>query len=792
MATEVYRIEIPILVDDKSEEPIERARARVSKLEQEALRRNQLIRKHFETFAKMKIEPVMRIRDRLTAGVLKADRLLKMLNAEQAAPVLVAQDKVSAVVLRINQLLDAMEKNKVHVLADLKGPLVQEIAEARAALVALSKVQAAPVAELRGRLYAQLTRAMAVVRQLDRMRVEPWIELRERVLAKAREIGAVLRGLTSRAWKVTIEATDRVGGFVTRLLGMLSTPLGLLGAGAGTYGLVGFPLKLAGEMEQAFIGMEFFLKSREKASEFMDQLFKFAAETPFELPQLREMAVQLLGANFAADQTLRILRAFGDAASMTGAGINGMKLALLGFRQIATIGTLQMEELRQVTENLLIPMEPILYELGLTRDALKDLGKQGIDSARAMEAIVRVLERDYAGGMAKQARSFFGLLSTIKDYFNIKFVFSWGEGLREVLVPQLQKLVDWLEAGGNKAKEVERGFAGWASADDPIRRVNRAIEEGVVGWAKLVDKSAYTVNRLEQLQGQLRLLGRETAQFVVQKLQDIAVWLERITSGEQFQKADLGGKLAILFDETVKAVAPKIAEAGVEIGLAFGKGIISGLAEVIEKDPILRAGLTALVAGKVPGPPWAKALIFAGGYAGVTGYFDIKEHYDRIKSEIPKGYITRPAPFSLPEAGAGAGAPPVGMGHFRMLDRYQHGGIVTGPRLAVVGEAGPEAIIPLSARMRQRALALWERAGKVLGVRFCAEGGFVGTPVPALAGAGAGAPPVVSLNMHFDLAGLVRQVVINNAADIDASIDHIAGVIADSLRGIFQNMPRSR
>jgi len=43
------------------------------------------------------------------------------------------------------------------------------------------------------------------------------------------------------------------------------------------------------------------------------------------------------------------------------------------------------------------------------------------------------------------------------------------------------------------------------------------------------------------------------------------------------------------------------------------------------------------------------------------------------------------------------------------------GGILTRPHLGLVAEAGPEAIIPLSARTRKRALDLWYRTGQLLG-----------------------------------------------------------------------------
>ncbi|WP_440960542.1 hypothetical protein ACN6KS_22585 [Paenibacillus nitricinens] len=57
---------------------------------------------------------------------------------------------------------------------------------------------------------------------------------------------------------------------------------------------------------------------------------------------------------------------------------------------------------------------------------------------------------------------------------------------------------------------------------------------------------------------------------------------------------------------------------------------------------------------------------------------------------------------------------------------YANGDIITRPHIGLVGEAGPEAIIPLSAGRRQRGVELWERAGAMLGVRAYANGGIVG------------------------------------------------------------------
>ncbi|MED0766338.1 phage tail tape measure protein [Aneurinibacillus thermoaerophilus] len=57
---------------------------------------------------------------------------------------------------------------------------------------------------------------------------------------------------------------------------------------------------------------------------------------------------------------------------------------------------------------------------------------------------------------------------------------------------------------------------------------------------------------------------------------------------------------------------------------------------------------------------------------------------------------------------------------------YASGGLIDRPHLGLVGEAGPEMIIPLSASRRGRGLELWQQAGQILGAIPYANGGLVG------------------------------------------------------------------
>lgn len=57
---------------------------------------------------------------------------------------------------------------------------------------------------------------------------------------------------------------------------------------------------------------------------------------------------------------------------------------------------------------------------------------------------------------------------------------------------------------------------------------------------------------------------------------------------------------------------------------------------------------------------------------------------------------------------------------------HAEGGIMSAPHLGIVAEDGPEAIIPLGGKRRNRGLDLWMEAGRMLGVKAYAEGGIVG------------------------------------------------------------------
>lgn len=128
------------------------------------------------------------------------------------------------------------------------------------------------------------------------------------------------------------------------------------------------------------------------------------------------------------------------------------------------------------------------------------------------------------------------------------------------------------------------------------------------------------------------------------------------------------------------------------------------------------------------------------------------------------------------------------------------GSIVTGPLLSWVGEDGPEAIIPLGSKRRDRGMDLWLQAGRALGVKEYADGGMIGN-VPLSGGSpdlssgdssGSGDKGQVVINMNpvFNLNGDSGNDTVNTIKEkLKELINEMSGELATRLLESYANMP---
>lgn len=128
------------------------------------------------------------------------------------------------------------------------------------------------------------------------------------------------------------------------------------------------------------------------------------------------------------------------------------------------------------------------------------------------------------------------------------------------------------------------------------------------------------------------------------------------------------------------------------------------------------------------------------------------------------------------------------------------GSIVTGPLLSWVGEDGPEAIIPLGSKRRDRGMDLWLQAGRALGVKEYADGGMIGD-VPLSgdssdstsgdsSGSGDKGQVVINMNPVFNINGNSGNDTVNTIKEkLKELINEMSGELATRLLESYANMP---
>lgn len=179
--------------------------------------------------------------------------------------------------------------------------------------------------------------------------------------------------------------------------------------------------------------------------------------------------------------------------------------------------------------------------------------------------------------------------------------------------------------------------------------------------------------------------------------------------------------------------------------------VVAGLYPIAERGPVVSNNLSILAMYLGMASSWVVGLqgIQSGGAAVSAALNGLAA---RINS-TPAPSVSASAPSS---SGRRGGPKPVA---------YANGGQVNRPHLGLVGEAGPEMIIPLSSGRRNRAMELFNRTASLLGVRPYAEGGLAGAE-PIVPGYGSSSPAV---SLAGTMGGTIKGSA-NGAVHVSAPI----------------------
>jgi tape measure domain-containing protein len=228
-------------------------------------------------------------------------------------------------------------------------------------------------------------------------------------------------------------AADGIERISKRLTLFLSAPLVAL-AGSSTVA--------AAKVEQFQTAFEVMLGSAQKADVLMKQLFKFEAETPFNLQQVMDFAQKLLIAKQPAETITDELKMLGDVAAGSAERL-GAIVYVLG--QVRALGYLQGQDIMQFT-NALVPIrEAISKVTGVEGKALQDMIEKRQITAEVTEKALQWVSQQRLGMMERQSKTLLGLWSSL-----VSALFRFRVAIGNVIIKQfqldklVQKSIDFL------------------------------------------------------------------------------------------------------------------------------------------------------------------------------------------------------------------------------------------------------------------------------------------------------------------------------------------------------------
>ena len=175
-------------------------------------------------------------------------------------------------------------------------------------------------------------------------------------------------------------------------------------------------------MEQSAVSFKYLIGSAEDANGFLTALQDFAVSSPLDMQGATKSARMLMTMGVEAENTIGVLRVLTDAAAVAGGDMEDSIYRIsLALGQMLQSGTVKAQEIRQLV-NANIPIFEILQEeLGLTAKQVANIGKEGLNSATAVNAILRGLQKRFQGASKDMQKTLTGALSACKDSFYVLY-----------------------------------------------------------------------------------------------------------------------------------------------------------------------------------------------------------------------------------------------------------------------------------------------------------------------------------------------------------------------------------
>ena len=198
-------------------------------------------------------------------------------------------------------------------------------------------------------------------------------------------------------------------------------------------------------LEESSIKWTTLLGTQEKANKMLQDIQKFAKDTPFEQMGVEAMATQLHNAGFEGKALFNQISKFGDLAGAFGIQSDSLQEMVRQYSQVKQAGVAYTEDLNILQDRGIPIFKALAEQLGINTADVKKWASEGKITADVYQAALDNLAKGVEGGMEKMSKSFNGQLSTMQDNFN-QMAGILSKPIFDFLSEQLTKVMPHIEA----------------------------------------------------------------------------------------------------------------------------------------------------------------------------------------------------------------------------------------------------------------------------------------------------------------------------------------------------------
>lgn len=250
--------------------------------------------------------------------------------------------------------------------------------------------------------------------------------------------------------------TDNLINKINTSMNMMATGAGMVAAGIGLLAPIGYGIKIAGEFEQARIGLYTFLKDYKLVDEVMDTIKTDAALTPFATQDILAANRALISAGLSAKNAREDSLALANAISAVGAGAPELARMALNMQGIKGTGAATSMDLKQFGILGINMYKLVADATGKTEQETRKLKLTYEDISKALRHSAAEGGM-FFGAMENQSKSINGKISTLMDYINFAFA-----DLGNAVLPIFHTIIDYATEAVKWVSEfVKSGFGQW-------------------------------------------------------------------------------------------------------------------------------------------------------------------------------------------------------------------------------------------------------------------------------------------------------------------------------------------